>query len=121
MALDFTSNYDLTFSGVGAWEMYDDGYSSPFADNTEDVAMLRIPGSDTTVVQAFGRTTREFSIPIAINTADIAALAAKRNSTGTLVRSSGASNTAYFVGLTNARIAGAGLDVWRMTLKFIAV
>ena len=119
MAYDLSSQYNATLGGVSFMEQYSDGYAAPGADDMQDVALLRIPGSDTTVIQNFGRNTRTFDIPGAINAANQTALLAKRNTTSTLVRASGTSVSVYVQGFADVRVTGHDLAVYEFTIKCI--
>ena len=119
MALDFTTQYDSSFAGISYWEQASDGYFAPGADDLEEIALLRIPGSNTTVIQRFGRQTQRFDLPIAINVADLPSLTAKRGTSGTLLRASGVSVSAFLEGLSQPRQTGYDLEIVNLTLKFV--
>ena len=120
MALDLSPLYNATLGGVGFMEQYSsDGFAAPGADDMQDVALLRIPGGDTTVIQDLGRATRSFDVPGAIEAAGLTALLAKRNATVTLVRASGTSVSVYVQGFADVRRAGHGLDVFNFTIKLV--
>lgn len=117
MALDFTNQYDGSFAGVPFWEQAPDGFYAPGADALEEVAKIRIPGSDVTEIQTFGLATRTFEKPVAMMAADFAAMAAKRGTTGTLIHHGG-TITVFLDGLLQPRETDLGLGIWNVTLRF---
>jgi hypothetical protein len=119
MAYDLSGLYNATLGGVGFMEQYGDGFAAPGADDMQDVALLRIPGGDTTVIQDLGRATRTFEVPGAINASNLTALLAKRGQTVTLVRASGTSVSVYVQGFADVRVTGNNLAVYNFTIKLV--
>lgn len=91
--------YDGSFSSVSFFEQVDGAFTSAGPDKVEDAAKLRIPGGNTTVVQTFGLLAATFDLPIAVSTAQLTALQAKRGTTGTLVCSHGTFTGAFLDGV----------------------
>lgn len=117
MARDMTPFYNASIGGVQFFETYQDAHAAPGADDMEETAKLRIPGSDTTVIQKLGRATREFTVPGVINDSSLASLQAKRGQTVTLVRASGTSVSVFVDGIANVRRAGWGLGTATFELR----
>jgi len=109
--------YNMSFAGVSAWEQVDGAFTSGGPDSIEDTAKLRIPGSNTTVIQTFGKLSATFDLPVAVESAQLAALQAKRGTTGTLVCSHGTFTGAFLDGVLRPTQDTIVDGDWKCTLR----
>jgi len=117
VSFDLSNYYDSSFAGVSFWEQYESGYSANEPPVEEEIALMHIPGGNSSVLQSFGRLARRFDLPIAIQVADLATLLTKVGVSGTLVCHLG-SISARLTKVDNIRAANRGLNARKATLSF---
>ena len=112
-----SQHYNMSFSGVQAWEQTDGAFTSAGPDKVEDSTKLHIPGGNTTVVQTFGLLASTFDLPIAVETAQLTALQAKRGTTGTLICSHGTFTGAFLDGVLRPTQDTTTPGDWKAVLR----
>lgn len=114
--MPFTLQTDASFKGTGFRELYSGGLSPAGLDTEEQIAVVKIPGGNTSVLQSAGRTMAPVTLPIACTGAALASLRGAVGSNGSLQ---------YHGGTVSARLAKVGearkvaqYDLYQASLTF---